>query len=562
MSHEKDFINKVRAGFPLIVVKSSETFRVLEQYVSELSQVPIKDETGKVIGNYKTFQWDVIDGCRVLQMDASGNFQIGDATLTVPGTDNDGNKVEVSSANNPMAPLTYIDQIAKNGSVIFIKDFHDFIKDDAEYATVLKAMLRKLATEFRSKRKCIVLLSPTFKIPVELAKDIAVIDFALPDRDTLKKILELVVGTNASKLMPKGDALEAVLDAAAGMTAIEAENAFCVSLTIAKRIDASIIRQEKAQVVKKDGLLEIIEATETMADIGGLENLKAWISLRAKCFTPEAKAYGVKTPKGILLIGVPGCGKSLTAKASASGLQRPLVRLDMGKIFGSYVGESEENMSRCLTVLESIAPCVLWIDEIEKGLSGNKAGSEGHETTRRVFQMLLTWLQDKKKDVLLVATANSIESLPPELLRAGRIDATFYVDLPGTKQREEILRIHLKKAGRKPTLMDAHMPELMVLCKNWTGAEIECWLNETVTRAFSLGHSEIQIEDFRAAQGEITPVFKLSGAAIEKDRHNMKQRGTKWASIEDPADASVTTAQSPGTRVVDMDSTSSTPTEA
>jgi SpoVK/Ycf46/Vps4 family AAA+-type ATPase len=554
MSHDKDFIHYVRAGYPLIVVRSSEKYRVIEKYARELDETPIKDQAGKVIGKYGSVAWDYVDGCRLLQIgeDSEGHkvLQVGDAPLTVPAVGPDGATVEVSSAANELAPLSYINQVAKNGTVIFLKDYHDFLKPEAENVITIKAMLQKLANEFRSKRKCIVLLSPSLKVPMELEKDVAIIDFALPDRDTLKIVLEMVA---PPAKMPKGADLESVLDAAAGMTAIEAENAFSVSLTIARKIDAEIVRREKAQVVKKEGLLEIIEAPETMDDIGGNEILKEWITTRSECFSKGARDFGVKPPKGILLIGIPGCGKSLTAKASASGLKRPLARLDMGKIFGSYVGESEENMTKCITVLESIAPCVLWIDEIEKGLSGNKAGSEGHETTRRVFQLLLTWLSEKKKDVLLFATANSVESLPPELMRAGRIDATFYVDLPERAQREEILRIHLKKVNRDPKIMDAHMDALMTLCDNFTGAEIECWVNETLTHAYARdkGRSEITVADFAAARKEVTPIYQSQSKSILDSRNAAIRNGTKWAS-KTTRTQTVATAQSAATRVIDM----------
>jgi SpoVK/Ycf46/Vps4 family AAA+-type ATPase len=230
------------------------------------------------------------------------------------------------------------------------------------------------------------------------------------------------------------------------------------------------------------------------------------------------------------MVGVPGSGKSLTAKACASALGRPLIRLDMGRVYGSFVGESEANMRKCLDIAEAIAPCVLWIDEMEKGLSGNKSGQEGHETTKRVFQELLTWMQDREADVFLVATANSVESLPPELLRAGRIDAIFWVDLPDDVQREEILKIHLKKINRDPAMFEKEMPLLVKACDGFTGAEIEVWLQEALNKSFK-SKTQLLLKDMLSEVSAITPISKLSKVEIERAREWAKNRGCRMASM-------------------------------
>lgn len=537
----KSFIEYVKSAYPLLLVKSFEQERVLTSYVKDLQATVCRTDTST--GNkiyYKALSWGHAPGTRTLSVNDRGRYVVGGESIgyTITKQDESGQEVTVSapSEGDPKAPLVYLDKEAENGTVIFLKDYHQYLKPDHPEFSFLISYIRELSSRLVAQQKCIVFVSPSFKIPEEIEKDVSVVDFSLPDKATLKAVLQSICGPNAG-VMPSGAKLDAVLDAAAGMTANEACNAFSLSLVTAKKIDATVVRAEKAQVIKKTGVLEIIEAVETMDDIGGLSRLKDWINVRKNCFTAAARAFGVKPVKGILLLGVPGCGKSLTAKAAASGLQRPLVRLDMGKIFGSYVGESENNMANCLKILGGIAPCILWIDEIEKGLSGNKSGSEGHETTRRVFQMLLTWMAEKKEDVMLIATANSIDSLPPELLRAGRIDATFYVDLPDATQREEILKIHLKKAkgegfpnGRNPDSFNDHMPELMRLCENYSGAEIEVWVHEAVCRAFSLGHDDIQIDDLREAIKEVTPIFRLQGAEILAQRDKAQRRGTKNAS--------------------------------
>lgn len=527
---ENSFVNYVRAGYSILYIKTHEENRVLGDFIKQLSETKIR---GSATQKYKCFIWDVVTGIRATS--TTNGFSLGQP---MEGTNAD-----------PMAPLKYLEEQAEEDSVIFLKDYHPFLAKEFDMSTLIIRKIRNLAHLFKSQGKVLVFVGPEMKIPVELEKEINVINFNLPEKEDLERVLQGLVESNGVK-MPKAADLDPLLDAALGMTTVEAENAFSVSLIEAKKFDEKIVRREKSQIIKKTGMLEVIEATETLEDIGGLENVKSWLVARKKCFTPEAKAFGVKPPKGVLFLGVPGGGKSLVCKATASILQRPLLRLDMGRVFGSYVGESEGNMEQVLKMAETVSPCILWIDEIEKGLSGNKAGHEGHETTRRVFQMLLTWLQEKKKDVILLATANSIDSLPPELIRPGRIDVSFYVDLPDAVQREEMFKIHLRKAGRDVNLFNADMVQLMRACDGFTGAEIEVWVKESVTQAFSLDHPEISVEDLMTTVRDITPISKLMKAEIDANRQKAKDRGMKLASAtHDTVNLNPST-----TRVINMDS--------
>jgi len=284
--------------------------------------------------------------------------------------------------------------------------------------------------------------------------------------------------------------------------------------------------------VKKTNLLEVVNSKFTLDDIGGLENLKEWLAIRKNCFSSDAKKFGIKPPKGLLLTGVPGSGKSLSVKAVASIWNRPLLRFDMGRIMGGIVGESEANMRKCLGIAKAVSPCVLWIDEIEKGLSGVKAGGQqdAHEVTKRIFGELLNFMQDREEDVFLAATSNSIESLPPELLRSGRIDCIFWVDLPDAVQREEIIKIHLKYRDRDPNMFNATMKHLLQASDGFTGAEIETWIQESLVRAFSLSHSDLTLDDLLVTALEITPISKLNKKEIEQARKAAQDRGTKTAS--------------------------------
>ena len=248
--------------------------------------------------------------------------------------------------------------------------------------------------------------------------------------------------------------------------------------------DKVLILREKEQFIKKSGMLEIVNFTETIDDIGGLENLKDWLERKAKVFANLDKAikFGVDVPKGIMIIGMPGCGKSLTAKATASLFEIPLVRLDVGRLLGKYVGESEENMRKALKLSEAISPCVLWIDEIEKAFAGIGGDGGGNDVTTRLFGQFLTWMQEKENTVFIVATANDISKMPPEFLRKGRFDELFFVDLPNGEERRKILDIHLKKRGKWNKEIDSIA--LIKETDGFNGADLEAVVKDTIESAF------------------------------------------------------------------------------
>jgi SpoVK/Ycf46/Vps4 family AAA+-type ATPase len=503
------FSNYIKAGYALLWVKTHEEFRVLTDYVNQISGIKVADGDLK----YETYTWDVADGIRKIGI-KDGVLASGEA---LEGT-----------ASDPLNPLTWLDEKAEDNTIMFLKDYNPFLQKEFQDSIFLHRKIRNSIGKFRAKGKVLVILSTDVQIPQDLDKEITVLDYKLPTRDDLKIVLKACCEFSEAPY-PAND--EELIDAALGMTSFEAENAFSISLVESKKYDAAIIRREKSSIVKKTGLLEVINSTYTLDDIGGLELLKDWLRARKDCFSTTAKEFGISPPKGLLMVGVPGGGKSLSAKAVATVWGRPLVRLDMGRIFGSYVGESENNMRRCLDIAEAVSPCILWMDELEKSLSGNKAGMESHETTRRVFQELLTWMQERTSDVFLVATANSVESLPPELLRAGRIDAIFWVDLPDMVQREEIIKIHLKKRGRNPNMFGGKITELVKVSEGFTGAEIEVWIMESLVRAFSQKHKDLQLDDLLATVLEITPISKLMETDIQNARNWAKNRGTKMASI-------------------------------
>jgi SpoVK/Ycf46/Vps4 family AAA+-type ATPase len=307
--------------------------------------------------------------------------------------------------------------------------------------------------------------------------------------------------------------------AAQGLTLSEAENAFAKAIAedgILRRDDVALVLEEKRQVIRKSGLLEYFVADQKLADVGGLELLKGWLDRRAAAFGEAARSFGLPEPKGLLLLGVQGCGKSLTAKAVAAQWGLPLLRLDMGRIFSGLIGSSEENLRKAISVAESVAPVVLWIDEIEKGLSGVRSSdSSDSGVTARVFGTLLTWLQEKTAPAFVVATANRIDALPPELLRKGRFDEIFFVDLPELPERREIFQIHIRRRKRDPAAFD--LDALARDAEGFSGAEIEQAVVSGLYDAFA-EKTELTQRHLVRAIGETKPLSTTMAEEIDRVR--------------------------------------------
>jgi SpoVK/Ycf46/Vps4 family AAA+-type ATPase len=312
---------------------------------------------------------------------------------------------------------------------------------------------------------------------------------------------------------------ERLLQAALGLTLGEAENVFAKIIVKDQRLSADDVGEvfaQKQQIIRKSGLLDYYAASEGFEHIGGLSVLKDWLNKRAVAFSTEARAFGLPSPKGILLLGVQGCGKSLCAKAVSSHWQLPLLRFDMGRMFGSLVGSSEENVRRAIAVAESVAPAILWVDEIDKAFAGSQSsgGSDGG-TAARVFGTFLTWLSEKVAPVFVVATANDISQLPPELLRKGRFDEIFFVDLPSVDERTEVFRIHLSKRGRDPERYD--VAAMVEASRDFSGAEIQEAIISALYDAF-YAREELQTAHILSVLGETVPLARTMDEQIGRLR--------------------------------------------
>ena len=417
-------------------------------------------------------------------------------------------------AEEPMEAVLAIAGLPEN-TVALLRDFHLFLE---EGNPMLTRALKDALVQAKARGICIVMLGCRNTLPPELQREFVVLDFALPGKEPLGSVLDGICESAGVKLY-KGDKRTEILEAASGLTCLEAENAFALSVVQHKAVNAECVAKEKASTIKQNGILEVIETTQCLDDIGGLDQLKEWRLKRKSAFSEQAGKYGLPSPKGLLITGIPGTGKSLTAKATAAVFGRPLLKLDAGRLFGSLVGQSEANLRQVLQTAESIAPCILWIDEIEKGFAGSKSsGSTDGGTGSRVFGSFISWMQEKTAPVFVVATANDVSSLPPELLRKGRWDELFFTDLPDAEERELIWRIQIAKHGRDATLFSTE--GLALNSEGCTGAEIEQAVVDAMYLAFAEGR-EPKTGDMLSAVAETVPLSKLMSDEIAALR--------KWA---------------------------------
>lgn len=389
-------------------------------------------------------------------------------------------KIDDEPVLEPSMVLKYIHSIKDKShkDVFVLEDFNAYIEEDD-----VKFYLRQISQKAKFRNTHVLVLSALYKLPVELEKYITVLATPLPDRKELEITLRGVEKNCGLTLSV--DMRNKMVDAALGMTTMEADLAFCLAVVRDQLGENApyTVSSEKEQIIRKSGILDYFPKNENLKDVGGMDMLKDWLFKRKKAYEKNARDFGLEEPKGLLLLGVPGCGKSLTAKSIASFWNMPLLRLDIGKVFQGLVGSSEDNIRKAIATSEAVAPCVLWIDEIEKGLNGvQSSGSTDGGVTSRIFSTILTWMQEKTSPVFVVATANNINLLPPELLRKGRFDEIFFVDLPNPKERENIFAIHLKKKGQDPSQYPMEM--LGKKTEGFNGAEIEECIKEAMFAAY------------------------------------------------------------------------------
>jgi hypothetical protein len=490
MSFQDDVEILIRARYPIIYILTSEELRI-QSLLAAIAQKRQK----------KLFEWSYSTG------------------IVPSGSSIQSQKSRSSNTRDPLLALDHVIEQVEPAIFLF-KDFHPFLTR-SNFAVIRK--LKDIALHLKNSFKTIVLVGPVMEVPPELEKELTLLTFPLPSREDLGSLLDKILADISQFKQVKIDldttGRDRLLQAALGLTLGEAENVFAKIIVKDERLsgeDVNEVFAEKQQIVKKSGLLEYYASQESFASVGGLAVLKDWLTKRAQAFTPQARQFGLPAPRGILMLGVQGCGKSLCAKAVSNLWQLPLLRFDMGRMFGSLVGSSEENVRRAISVAESVAPAILWVDEIDKAFAGSQSsGSTDGGTTARVFGTFLTWLSEKTAPVFVVATANDISHLPPELLRKGRLDEIFFVDLPSPAERREVFSIHLAKRGRSVDLFDLDL--LAENSKDFSGAEIEEAINSALYDAF---YSSVDIDTTHVLNAllETVPLARTMDEQISRFR--------------------------------------------
>lgn len=479
-------LNYLKAGSSGIVIVSHEETRVENDVCATV---------GALGAPWKFYVWSVTAG---IQLVDTGSGEIAET---------------IGDTQDPNAALETFGKL-ESKSVMLLRDFHAFTGKDAN--PMLVRRLRDSITLGKQSNRALIVVGCRLELPQEVEKEMSVIEFKLPDRAMLRQVLDGIAESAGIKV---GENVDLLIDAASGMTTTEAEGAFALSVAETKSLDVEVVQREKSLAVLKNGLLEIVPAKITLQDIGGLERLKLDLHEKRNLFTPAARKYGLPTPRGLLVVGQAGTGKSLTAQATAATFGLPLLRLEAGRLFGSLVGQSEANWRAAFATVKACSPCILWIDEVDGLFAGSGSGSTDGGTTQRVLKAILQDMQGNGDGVFFMFTANDIDNLPDPLI--DRLDV-WSVDLPTAKERAEIWRIHIAKRGRKSKAYD--LPELARLTDGFSGRQIEqVWL-KAMTLAFNDGVREPKMSDAQDAISRVTPTSKLMAEVIEARRKRLAGR--------------------------------------
>ncbi len=504
----------IKARYPIVAIQSHEENRV-QDHIMEIAKTQEK----------RLYTWTVSNGLVLVSPLEDGKTQAEGAVQEDP--------VEALQEVIKLGAPTE-DMPMGEPAIFLFKDLHPYCTGERSDPVVIRA-LRDVASILVKRRQTLLLLSPQFVVPPDAEKDIAIVDFPLPSAVELAEQLDGFVDNLPESIhCDLNGGRERIIRALQGLSSVEADAVLAQAVIALRHLGTDaipFILQAKAEIIRKSGALEYYAEQAMMNDIGGLDLLKNWCRESEVAFSDKAAAFGVEPDKGLLIVGVPGCGKSLTAKAVAGGT-RPLLRLDVGALFGSLVGQSESQTRNALKIAEAVAPCILWIDEIEKGLGGSGGELDGGTSTR-VLGTILTWLEETEAPVFVVATANDIGTLRPELIR--RFSETFFVDLPQTEERVEILAIHLAKRGRSPESFD--LAQVVLHTDKFTGSELEKVVQGALRTAFAQGKAEIETADLVSVAKAMVPLATTMEASIKQMRD--------WSRRARPASSRQTTASAP-----------------
>ena len=494
----------VRARFPLLYIVAEE-----EEPVEEvLLQVATVEK--------KLLIWDIVSGW----------------------DDNSSAKGSAMAALDRIGKTLAEDNGDRDSVIFVLRDLHFILRNPyADKNAPVVRGLRNLTRQLKRSRHVLILTSHTLALPDELKEETTVIDFPLPDVPEITYLINQYVVPE--KLKVSGLALEQLVKACQGLSRARIRRVIAKALADKQQVneaDIDRILEEKKQAIRQTGILEFLTVKESLKSVGGLENLKQWVRMRKDVFTEEARRYGIPNPKGVLLVGIQGTGKSLSAKTIAREWRLPLLRLDTGRLFGGIVGESESRARQMIQLAEAIAPCILWIDEIDKAFGNINLGIDGDSgTSRRVFGSLITWMQEKTSPVFIVATANNVGILPAELLRKGRFDEIFFLNLPNERERQEIFKVHLQRL-RPGRLREFDIALLAKRTEDFSGAEIEQVIIDGMQLAFGSvvngQRRDFNTEDILRAVEETVPLAAIARPQIEELKQWAASAGARTASVD------------------------------
>lgn len=475
MNFSDEFTLLLRARYPIIYIPTREEERV-EAAIADC----VKHQ-----GNRAIYTWDFVEGYQ--------------------GNPNDAG----FGKRNPLQALEFVEKLPPTAPAVFIlRDFHRFLEDVA-----VSRKLRNLVRLLKSQPKNLVLLSSQLSIPEDLSEVLTVLEFPLPKADEIQSELEKLLAATGRALDPR--TLDDLVRSSQGLSIERIRRVLARAIALHGQLqpeDVDLILEEKRQTIRQTQILDFYPVKENISDIGGLDNLKDWLLRRGGAFSDRARQYGLPHPKGLMLVGIQGTGKSLTAKAIAHHWHLPLLRLDVGRLFGGLVGESESRTRQMIQLAEALAPCILWIDEIDKAFAGTDGRGDAG-TSSRVFGTFITWMAEKTSPVFVVATANNIQTLPPEMLRKGRFDEIFFVGLPTQEERKAIFSVHLSRL-RPQKIQDYDLDRLAYETPDFSGAEIEQILIEAMHLGFSQNR-DFTTDDILEAASQMVPLAHTAREQIQ-----------------------------------------------
>ncbi len=528
----------INSSTPIVVMETVEEVRAVSLVRAACSEL-----------NMAIFEWTIADGLVRSNSSAVGTglrpVQGGSETRLHTGSldASAAPKTAVYNTTDPVQALANMESMTVE-AVFILKDFHRHME-----SPIIIRRLRDVGQKFSANRRTLVLTAPSIPMPPELASLVEFLDLPLPDPTRLREIIRETYTRMAEghtlKLELDSDGVDAMAANLRGLTEEEAERA--ISQTLVGRLALSPdcvvdVLEAKKALLKRSEMLEFVDANETMASVGGLENLKNWLEKRRNSWDDRARDFGLEPPKGIIIMGVQGCGKSLCARAVAGEWKLPLVKFDTAAIYDKYIGETEKRIQKVFKVAEGLAPCVLWIDELEKVFAGSGPDSASADAgvSSRLLASFLCWMQERKAPVFVAATCNNVSALPPELIRKGRFDELFFVDLPDEAERKQIFGIQLARRKRKPG--DYDLDRVAAAAKGFSGAEIESAVQGAMYAAFSRDAAcgvsvdsvkhDLTTEDLLKALSSTVPLSVTRAEEIATLRDWAKDRAV-WASARE-----------------------------